>query len=67
MNDVAPFIVTGLVTGSIYGLAGVGLVLVYRTSAVFYEGGSRSDAARVGGVGTADRPRLGCSLQRRGV
>lgn len=29
-----PFLVVGLVTGSIYGLAGVGLVLTYRTTGV---------------------------------
>lgn len=35
MNDLLPFIVTGLVSGSLYGLAGMGLVLTYRTSGVF--------------------------------
>jgi len=35
MTDLLPFIVTGLVTGAIYGLAGVGLVLTYKTSGVF--------------------------------
>lgn len=30
-----PFIVLGLVTGAVYGLAGVGLVLTYKTSGVF--------------------------------
>ncbi|HET6509071.1 MAG TPA: branched-chain amino acid ABC transporter permease/ATP-binding protein [Baekduia sp.] len=30
-----PFIITGLVSGAVYGLAGVGLVLTYKTSAVF--------------------------------
>ncbi|HVU72963.1 MAG TPA: ATP-binding cassette domain-containing protein [Mycobacteriales bacterium] len=30
-----PFVVSGLVTGSVYGLAGTGLVLTYKTSAVF--------------------------------
>src|ERR1700757_1687698 len=30
-----PFIITGLVTGAVYGLAGVGLVLTYKTSGVF--------------------------------
>lgn len=33
--DVLPFLVVGLVTGSVYGLAGVGLVLTYKTSGVF--------------------------------
>ena len=30
-----PFIIVGLVTGSVYGLAGVGLVLTYKTSGIF--------------------------------
>ena len=30
-----PFIITGLVTGAVYGLAGVGLVLTYKTSGIF--------------------------------
>jgi len=32
---ILPFIVIGLVSGSIYGLAGVGLVLTYKTSSLF--------------------------------
>lgn len=35
MNDLLPIIVIGLVSGSVYGLAGVGLVLTYRTSGLF--------------------------------
>ena len=35
MSSVLPFIVSGLVSGTVYGLAGVGLVLTYRTSGVF--------------------------------
>lgn len=35
MSEFLPFIVIGLVSGSVYGLAGVGLVLTYRTSGVF--------------------------------
>ena len=35
MNSLLPFIVVGLATGAVYGLAGVGLVLTYRTSGVF--------------------------------
>src|SRR4029077_16031061 len=35
MSDYLPFIFSGLVAGSIYGLAGVGLVLTYKTSGVF--------------------------------
>src|SRR5215210_5630637 len=30
-----PFIITGLVTGAVYGLAAVGLVLTYKTSGIF--------------------------------
>jgi ABC-type branched-subunit amino acid transport system ATPase component/branched-subunit amino acid ABC-type transport system permease component len=30
-----PFIILGIVTGSVYGLAGVGLVLTYKTSGIF--------------------------------
>jgi branched-subunit amino acid ABC-type transport system permease component len=35
VSGLLPFLVTGLVTGSLYGLAGLGLVLTYRTSGVF--------------------------------
>jgi ABC-type branched-subunit amino acid transport system ATPase component/branched-subunit amino acid ABC-type transport system permease component len=35
MSDLMPFIVIGLTTGSVYGLAAVGLVLTYKTSGVF--------------------------------
>lgn len=35
MSDLLPFLVIGLVNGSLYGLAGVGLVLTYKTSGVF--------------------------------
>jgi ABC-type branched-subunit amino acid transport system ATPase component/branched-subunit amino acid ABC-type transport system permease component len=35
MSSVMPFIVAGLTAGAIYGLAGVGLVLTYKTSGVF--------------------------------
>jgi ABC-type branched-subunit amino acid transport system ATPase component/branched-subunit amino acid ABC-type transport system permease component len=35
MHDFLPFIITGLVTGSVYGLAGLGLVLTFRTSGIF--------------------------------
>src|SRR5215210_2665482 len=30
-----PFIITGVVTGAVYGLAAVGLVLTYKTSGIF--------------------------------
>jgi ABC-type branched-subunit amino acid transport system ATPase component/branched-subunit amino acid ABC-type transport system permease component len=35
MSDLLPFIVSGLATGAIYGLAGSGLVLSYKTSGIF--------------------------------
>jgi len=35
VSDLLPFIVAGLAAGAVYGLAGVGLVLTYKTSGVF--------------------------------
>jgi branched-subunit amino acid ABC-type transport system permease component len=35
MRHLLPFLIGGLVTGSLYGMAGLGLVLSYRTSGVF--------------------------------
>jgi branched-subunit amino acid ABC-type transport system permease component len=35
VSDFLPFIVVGLMTGSLYGLAGMGLVLTYKTSGIF--------------------------------
>jgi ABC-type branched-subunit amino acid transport system ATPase component/branched-subunit amino acid ABC-type transport system permease component len=35
LRELLPFIVAGLVTGSVYGLTATGLVLSYRTSAIF--------------------------------
>jgi branched-subunit amino acid ABC-type transport system permease component len=35
MKDLLPFVIVGLASGSIYGLAGIGLVLTYRTAGVF--------------------------------
>jgi ABC-type branched-subunit amino acid transport system ATPase component/branched-subunit amino acid ABC-type transport system permease component len=35
MNALLPFIIIGITSGSVYGLAGVGLVLTYKTSGVF--------------------------------
>src|SRR2546421_2106246 len=35
MNDLIPFIIVGLTTGSVYGLAALGLVLTYKTSGLF--------------------------------
>lgn len=34
MRDLLPFLVVGVVSGSLYGLAGMGLVLTYQTSGV---------------------------------
>src|SRR3954451_4405334 len=35
MNEYLPFIVSGIATGSIYGLTSMGLVLTYKTSGIF--------------------------------
>jgi branched-subunit amino acid ABC-type transport system permease component len=35
MTDYLPFIVVGVTAGSLYGLAGMGLVLTYKTSGIF--------------------------------
>jgi branched-subunit amino acid ABC-type transport system permease component len=35
MRELLPFLIIGTVSGSLYGLAGIGLVLTYRTSGVF--------------------------------
>ena len=35
MRDLWPFIVTGVATGSIYGIAAMGLVLTYKTAGIF--------------------------------
>jgi branched-subunit amino acid ABC-type transport system permease component len=35
VNDYLPFIVVGVTAGSLYGLAGMGLVLAYKTSGIF--------------------------------
>lgn len=35
MNEYLPFIVSGIATGSIFGLASTGLVLTYKTSGIF--------------------------------
>jgi ABC-type branched-subunit amino acid transport system ATPase component/branched-subunit amino acid ABC-type transport system permease component len=35
LNELLPFIIAGIATGSIYGLAGTGLVLTYKTSGIF--------------------------------
>ena len=47
--DFIPFLVSGLVTGSIYGIAATGLVLTYKTSAVFnFAHGALATAAAFG-------------------
>ena len=35
MNDFLPYVIIGITAGSIFGLAGVGLVLTYKTSGIF--------------------------------
>jgi ABC-type branched-subunit amino acid transport system ATPase component/branched-subunit amino acid ABC-type transport system permease component len=35
VQEFLPFVVIGLATGAVYGLAGVGLVLAYKTSGIF--------------------------------
>jgi ABC-type branched-subunit amino acid transport system ATPase component/branched-subunit amino acid ABC-type transport system permease component len=35
VHEFLPFIVIGLATGAVYGLAGIGLVLTYKTSGIF--------------------------------
>ena len=35
MTDVLPFIIAGLTVGSVYALAGSGLVLTFKTSGIF--------------------------------
>ena len=35
LTDFLPFIVIGITTGAVYGLAGTGLVLTYKTSGIF--------------------------------
>jgi ABC-type branched-subunit amino acid transport system ATPase component/branched-subunit amino acid ABC-type transport system permease component len=35
VNEFLPFIVIGLASGAVYGLAGMGLVLTYKTSGIF--------------------------------
>lgn len=35
MSDLLPFVIAGMVAGSLYGLAATGLVLTYKTSGIF--------------------------------
>ena len=46
MPDLSPFIVSGIAVGSVYGLSGLGLVMLYRTTAVVnFAGGSIATVA----------------------
>jgi ABC-type branched-subunit amino acid transport system ATPase component/branched-subunit amino acid ABC-type transport system permease component len=46
MHELLPFIVSGIATGAVYGLAGTGLVLTYKTSGIFNFGyGAMATAA----------------------
>jgi ABC-type branched-subunit amino acid transport system ATPase component/branched-subunit amino acid ABC-type transport system permease component len=46
VSELLPFIISGLVTGAVYGLAGTGLVLTYKTSGIFNFGyGAMATAA----------------------
>lgn len=44
-NDYLPFIIIGLITGSVYGISAIGLVLTYKTSGVFNIGHGAVSAA----------------------
>jgi branched-subunit amino acid ABC-type transport system permease component len=35
VHDILPFVITGLLTGTVYGLAASGLVLTFKTSGIF--------------------------------
>ena len=35
LSNLLPYLVVGVAIGSVYGLAGVGLVLTYKTSGIF--------------------------------
>jgi branched-subunit amino acid ABC-type transport system permease component len=35
VNEFLPYIIAGISTGAIYGLAGAGLLLTYKTSGIF--------------------------------
>jgi branched-subunit amino acid ABC-type transport system permease component len=35
VSDLLPYVVVGVTAGSLYGLAGLGLTLTYKTSGVF--------------------------------
>jgi ABC-type branched-subunit amino acid transport system permease subunit len=45
MNDYLPFIIFGLTTGSVYGIAAMGLVLTYKTTGIFNFGHGAIGAA----------------------
>jgi len=56
MHEYLPFLVIGVVTGSIYGLSAMGLVLTYKTSGVFNVGhGAVCAAAAYTFYGLRDR------------
>src|SRR5689334_16126350 len=35
MNELLPFVISGIAVGAVYGLAATGLVLTYKTSGIF--------------------------------
>jgi branched-subunit amino acid ABC-type transport system permease component len=35
LRDLLPFVITGLISGVVYGLAASGLVLTFKTSGIF--------------------------------
>ena len=53
MKDYLPFIVVGVSAGSLYGLAGMGLVLAYKTSGIFNFAQGAIAGIIVAGVGNA--------------
>jgi len=42
MSVILPYIILGLTSGSVYGMAGVGLVVTYKTSGVLISRSVRS-------------------------
>ena len=73
MKDILPFIITGLVTGTVYGLAGTGLVLTFKTSGIFNFGhgavltAARSLLAAVRRLAVAPVGRFGSAPLQRAV
>jgi len=35
VSSLVPFVISGVASGAVYGLAGTGLVLTYKTSGIF--------------------------------